>query len=132
MTKNWCIKEIYFLWGFYCRKDATWTQITTVAPVRLKDNEVLNIPLLKAEKKYDRSSNLNFILLIIPKKFFPLTELSTIGRNVVSNHLSKVNLMIHAINHFFIYFFFMVDICLKDYSSPLYIENKKFPARDLA
>ena len=38
VTKNWCIKEIYFLWGFYCRKDATWTQITTAAPVRLKDN----------------------------------------------------------------------------------------------
>ena len=38
VTKNWCIKDIYFLWGFYCRKDATWTQITTAAPVRLKDN----------------------------------------------------------------------------------------------
>ena len=38
VTKNWCIKEIYFLWGYYCRKDATWTQITTAAPVRLIDN----------------------------------------------------------------------------------------------
>ena len=32
----------------------------------------------------------------------------------------------------FLFIFFIVDICLKDYSSPLYIENKKFPARDLA
>ena len=70
-------------------KDASWTQITTAGPARLEVNWVLNIPLFKAEKKYDWSSNLNFILLI-----FNWTQLSTIEGKVVSNHLSKVNLMI--------------------------------------
>ena len=66
-------------------------------PVRLEDNWVLKIPLLKAAKKYDRSSNLSFILLIfIPKINFLtfLTQLSKSERKVFSNHLSKVNLMI--------------------------------------
>ena len=46
--------------------DASHNRLRT--PVRLEDNWVLKIPLLKAEKKYDRSSNLSFILLIfIPK-----------------------------------------------------------------
>ena len=43
---------------------------------RLKIIKSWIFPLFKAEKKYDRSSNLNYILLIfIPKKYF-LTELS--------------------------------------------------------
>ena len=41
----------------------------------LEDNQVLKITLLEAENKYDRSSNLNFILLLfIPKKYLFLTE----------------------------------------------------------
>ena len=75
--------------------DANHNRLRT--PVRLEDNWVLKIPLLKAEKKYDRSSNLSFILLIfIPKINFLtfLTQLSKSERKVFSNHLSKVNLMI--------------------------------------
>ena len=44
--------------GLYYRKDALWTQITT----DWEQPEVLKIPFLKAEKKYYRSSNLNFII----------------------------------------------------------------------
>ena len=99
VSKNWCIKDIYFLWRFYYRRDAPWTQITTAGPVRLEDNKVLKIPLFQAEKKYDRSSSLNLILLtIVPKNFFWLNSVIKIGRNVVSNHLSKVSLKIYAIN----------------------------------
>ena len=87
------------------------------------------ITLLEAENKYDRSSNLNFILLLfIPKKYF-LTEPqkywekscleSFIQGEANDSFVAKT--YVNAINFFF---FFDVEVSLNDYSSPLHMQNK--------
>ena len=110
-------------------KDASWTQITTAGPARLEDNWVLNIPLFKAEKKYDWSSNLNFILLIfIPRKHFWLNSvINNWGKSCLESFIQSEphdSVLAETRTNATNYFFLNVDICLKDYSSPLHIENK--------
>ena len=87
------------LWGFYCRKGTSWTQIKT-------DWEHLcGLKMIKSwrfhfSKQKRSASSLNFILVLFSQKIYFLTELSyqqlsgELSPIIYSNHLSKVNLMI--------------------------------------
>ena len=86
------------LWGFYCRKGTSWTQITT------NWEHLCGLKMIKSWRFHfsmqkRSASSENFILLLFSQKniFFDWTQLSTIERRVVSNHLSKVNLMIPSL-----------------------------------
>ena len=67
-----------------------------------------------------------FSYYLFPKKHF-LTQLSTVERKVVSNHLSKMNLMIPFLPKLIWTLSIVWFNCLgslRDFLSPLYIENK--------
>ena len=111
--KYCCIKDTYFLsfkrmetartslWGFYRRKDAWRTPMTT-------DWEHLcGLKMIKSWRFHFSKQKQSIIgqeiwalfsyYLFQKKKLFDWTQLSTIERWVTTNHLSKVNLMIPSL-----------------------------------
>ena len=112
------------LWGFYCRKGTSWTQITT-------DWEHLcGLKMIKSWRFHFSKQKRSAILLFSQKIYF-LTKLSyqqlseELSPIIYSNHLSKVahdsvlaETYMNALNFF--------SCSLKYYSSPLYIQNKTF------
>ena len=101
--------------------DTNYNRLRT--PVRLEDNKVLKIPVLKAETKYNRSSNLEVILLLFISNH--LYRNSVINNGVKSCLQSLIQSYPHdsvlvqtymnALN---------ISYSLKDYSSLLHIQNK--------
>ena len=116
-----------FLEGFYCSKDAPWTQSTTDWK-HLYGSKIIKSWIFHFSKQkritIGQAIWTLFLYYLFPKNIFDGTQLSTIERKVVSNHLSKVNswfsVYMNAINCFFL----NVDESLRDYSSPLNIQNK--------
>ena len=118
------------LWGFYCRKDAPWTQIKT-------DWEHLwGLKIIKSWRLHLSKQKIStigqeiwtsFSYYLFRKNIFWLNPKNT-ERNVVSNHLSKVKLMIPLLPKLSwtlsISSFFDVEVSLNDYSSPLHMQNK--------
>ena len=118
------------LWGFYCRKDAPWTQIKT-------DWEHLwGLKIIKSWRLHFSKQKIStidqaiwtlFSYYLFRKNIFWLNPKNT-GRKVVSNHLSKVKLMIPLLPKLSwtlsISSFFDVEVRLNDYSSPLHMQNK--------
>ena len=79
------------LWGFYCRKGASWTQLTT-------DWEYLcGLKIIKSEDSTSQSRNWTLFSCYLFQINFISTQLSTIKWRVVSNHLSKVTHMIPSL-----------------------------------
>ena len=116
-----------FLEGFYCRKDAPWTQATTDWK-HLYDSKIIKSWMFHFSKQkritIGQAIWTLFFYYLFPKNIFDGTQLSTIERKVVSNHLSKVKLMIQCLHERYQLLFFNVDESLRDYSSPLNIQNK--------
>ena len=116
-----------FLEGFYCRKYAPWTQTTTDWK-HLYGSKIIKSWIFHFSKQkritIGQAIWTLFFYYLFPKNIFDGTQLSTIERKVVSNHLSKVkswfSVYMNAINCFFL----NVDESLRDYSSPLNIQNK--------
>ena len=119
------------LWGFYCRKDAPWTQIKT-------DWEHLwSLKIIKSWRLHFSKQKIStigqaiwtsFSYYLFRKNIFFWLNPKNIQRKVVSNHLSKVNLMITLLPKLTwtlsISPFFYVEVSLKYYSSPLNMQNK--------
>ena len=116
------------LWGFYCRKGASWTQITT-------DWEHLcGLKIIKSWRfhfsKQKRRTIGQAIWTLFSCHLFQITfistQLSTIEWRVVSNHLSKVTHMIPSLPKL-TWTLSVLSYSLKDYSSHLHIQNKASP-----
>ena len=117
-----------FLEGFCCRKDAPWTQ-TTIDWKHLYGSKIIKSWIFHFSKQkritIGQAIWTLFFYYLFPKNIFDGTQLSTIERKVVSNHLSKVKLMIQCLHERYqLLFFLNVDESLRDYSSPLKIQNK--------
>ena len=108
--KYCCIKDTYFLsfkrmkiartslWGFYRRKDAWRTPITTdwehLCGLKMIKSWRFHFSKQKQSTIGEEIWALFSYYLFQKKKLFDWTQLSTIERWVTTNHLSKVNLMI--------------------------------------
>ena len=116
-----------FLEGFYCRKDAPWTQTTTDRK-HLYGSEIIKSWIFHFSKQkritIGQAIRTLFFYYLFPKNIFDWTQLSTTEKKVVSNHLSKVKLMIQCLHERYQLLFLSVDESLRDYSSPLNIQNK--------
>ena len=118
------------LWGFYCRKDAPWTQIKTDWE-QLWGLKIINSWRLHFSKQkistIGQAIWTSFSYYLFRKNIFWLNPKNT-ERKVVSNHLSKVKLMIPLLPKLSwtpsISSFFDVEVRLNDYSSPLHMQNK--------
>ena len=111
--KYCCIKDIYFLSlkrmeiartslrGFYRRKDAWWTPITTdwehLCGLKIIKSWRFHFSKQKRSKIGQEIWALFSYYLFHEKRLFDWTQLSTIERWVSTNHLSKVNLMIPSL-----------------------------------
>ena len=111
--KYCCIKDTYFLsfkrmetartslWGFYRRKDAWRTPITTdwehLCGLKMIKSWRFHFSKQKQSTISQEIWALFSYYLFQKKKLFDWTQLSTIERWVTTNHLSKVNLMIPSL-----------------------------------
>ena len=111
--KYCCIKDTYFLsfkrmeiartslWGFYRRKDAWRTPITTdwehLCGLKMIKSWRFHFSKQKQSTIGEEIWALFSYYLFQKKKLFDWTQLSTIERWVTTNHLSKVNLMIPSL-----------------------------------
>ena len=111
--KYCCIKDTYFLsfkrmeiartslWGFYRRKDAWRTPMTTdwehLCGLKMIKSWRFHFSKQKQSTIGEEIWALFSYYLFQKKKLFDWTQLSTIERWVTTNHLSKVNLMIPSL-----------------------------------
>ena len=113
------------LWGFYCRKGASWTQIST-GWEHLCGLKIIKSWRFHFSKQKRRTIGQAiwslFSFYLFQKNIFDWTQLSTIDRRVVSNHLFiLVETYMNALNFF--------SYSLNDYSSPLRIQNEASSSR---
>ena len=87
------------LWGFYCRKGASWTQITTDWEYQcgLKIIKSWRFYLSKQKRSTIGQAIWTLFSCYLFQITFISTQLSTIKWRVVSNHLSKVTHMIPSL-----------------------------------
>ena len=114
--------------GFYCRKGASWTQITTDWEhlCGLKIIKFWRFHFSKQKRRTIGQAIWTLFSCYLFQITFISTQLSTIEWRVVSNHLSKVTHMIPSLPKLNLNFFLSL-YSLKDYSSHLHIQNKASP-----
>ena len=115
------------LWGFYCRKGAPWTQATTDWK-HLYGSKIIKSWIFHFSKQkritIGQAIWTLFFYYLFPKSF--LTELNyqqlreKLSRIIYPKWNSWFSVYMNAINCFFL----NVDESLRDYSSPLNIQNK--------
>ena len=115
------------LWGFYCRKGAPWTQATTDWK-HLYGSKIIKSWIFHFSKQkritIGQAIWTLFFYYLFPKSF--LTELNyqqlreKLSRIIYPKWNSWFSVYMNAINCFFL----NVDGSLRDYSSPLNIQNK--------
>ena len=122
------------LWGFYCRKGTSWTQITTDWEhlCGLKMINSWRFHFSKQKRSAIGQAVWTLFSYYLVKKIYFLTKLSyqqlseEFSPIIYSNHLSKVNLMIPSLRKLTWTLSIFFSCSLKYYSSPRYIQNKTF------